>query len=179
MPTKINVNGITYKSVRAAALDLNLSPKKVQRRIREGWSIAEAFGHVDRTPIHYKEVIAFGVTYENLPAAIKALKCNVTPDLVRDRMRKMGWTLEEALKLDHKVRPHRYEVKLVHIKDRSCRLKFRSQNEAARAFRLNKNTVRNTLAKGVEPAEALKLKGYRSVKTKKNRNTKVIEKVKL
>ena len=66
---------------------------------------------------------------------------------MRDRWLKLGWTLEEALTLDYKVRPHRTETIVNGVK-------YRSQNEAARASDINIHTYRNRLAKGYDPSDA-------------------------
>jgi len=68
--------------------------------------------------------------------------------LEKDRIKKLGWSIEEALAVKvRKVKPY---AKPVVIDGR----RYSSQNEAARALGISVNTFRNRIAAGLSPKQA-------------------------
>lgn len=164
MPTfniqeKLVLDGKKFTTLREAVnfCSPGADVKKIRHRLKSGWSFKEALDLTARKPHDHRAVVVGGLKYKNLSAAVEAFCPHLTIDIVRDRIRKMDWTLEEALMLDHKVRAHSNKVTIDGVT-------FSSQNEAAKSLNINKHTYRNRIARGYSPKKAGEIDFVRSNK---------------
>lgn len=147
--TKVIVNEVTFPSLADATKHFGAGNiRKVRARIRSGWTIEQALNLTNKKPNDHRKVTVRGVEYKSITDAI-ATFCPDTPlAIVLDRVRKLDWSLEEALTLTHKVRPHRTAIEV------NGKV-YQSQNEAARQQGINIHTFRNRLANDHSADDAL------------------------
>ena len=100
--TKITVAGVTYSSQTKAAESYGLDRSAVQGRLKNGWSIEQAFGLALPPPPpgekNGKPLTVAGVTYSSLSKA--ATTFGIRCSLVQKRLKKLGWTIEQALGIE-------------------------------------------------------------------------------
>ena len=96
---EITVGGKTFKTKKEAAEYYNLNEEMVCGRLRNGWSIEEAFELLPRKRKHAipREIIVRGKTFETIADACKYY--NLKESKVRDRINQLGWSIEEAFEL--------------------------------------------------------------------------------
>ena len=158
----ITVKGKTFKSINEACRYHNVSSSNVNRRLNDGWSIEEAFGFVKRKNSKYKDIILEGVYYESIKEACRWYLLDY--DNVKNRLNRLGWTLEEAFELVERDKENKGTSKPITIKDKT----FKSFKEACRYYKLNSSIVSGRLKTGwsIEEAFGLVIKkdgGYKPV----------------
>lgn len=94
---KEQYHGKYFKDI-CKEIDLNYST--FSGRIRKNWTVDEAFGFIPRKP--YRETLDYtysGIKTEYLGMEISkiCLKIGLNSDMVRSRIRQLGWTIDEAL----------------------------------------------------------------------------------
>lgn len=90
----ITVGENTYESIASACRDLGVDRGLVNCRLKNGWSIDEAFGIVERQKRY--SVVVGGKNYNSISEACRDL--GVHYQTVRHRVRK-GWSIDEAFGL--------------------------------------------------------------------------------
>ncbi|MCE2571833.1 hypothetical protein [Motilimonas eburnea] len=145
----VNIEGVEYRSIRSAAIAHKIPPIKVRKRLKAGWTIEQALelpGHPKS--LYNAKLTRVGETvFSTFSAACRHF--GVEPRIAKERVNKLGWSVEEALELVFRAgRPHRTPVVIFGQK-------YPSQNEAARVFGVNIHTYRNRIASGLTPQQAL------------------------
>lgn len=97
---KVDGKTLRWPSLAQAATANNLTRSAVKDRLRRGWALPQALGLVDSgRPPHKVEVCvedgSSSKTFESLTAAAEHYRLSV--DLVTQRLRKLGWSIEQAL----------------------------------------------------------------------------------
>ena len=89
-----------FKSIRAASEAYGIQEQTLAKRLRDGWSVSEAVGDVQRQIRHPRRgntVVCEGKSYDSVVAFADAFQMN------RQRTRKRlnsGWTPEQAVELE-------------------------------------------------------------------------------
>jgi hypothetical protein len=143
-PRKIEVDGVTYLSVAAAANVCGLLPANCVFRLSAGWSVNQAF-EIDPPParpsIGGNSIVVEGVEFSSIKKAAKHYGANYPR--VRERIQ-YGWTPEEALEL-----VDRREIFVVEGRE------FRSPTEAAEFYEINRATAQGRIGLGWTIEQAL------------------------
>jgi hypothetical protein len=160
--TNVKVCGEMFKTLHDACEQYGITYATAKRRItKHGWSAEEALEIEPRiTPYtkKLKAVTAFGVEYKSMTHASRAFGMN--PKLVASRVRKKGWSVEQALTT--KVGdgqscgwnpPPETQNRLKQVNE----LGYRSLAEAAKDYRIGAGTVSRRLARGMSVKDALEI----------------------
>jgi len=98
---KIRVNNVTYPSKAKACISLKINPLLVNSRLRQGFSVNDAFSKKrlsKRNPQEGKKVTIKGITYPSISNSIDKLGIKVNKNTVLNRIYR-GTPLLEALEL--------------------------------------------------------------------------------
>ena len=156
----IKVAGTKYRSIADAAREYKLPPRIITERLGRGWAIGQAFGLEPEPHTANKRgqritiaVDGKAITFKSFNAA--ARYCGVTPATATQRVRRCGWTTEEALGLEKpKSRWARKQITItIGGKPRS----FKSVSTAAIAVGIDESLVYGRLTKGWTVDEAFGL----------------------
>ncbi|MHA2798774.1 GIY-YIG nuclease family protein [Vibrio harveyi] len=138
--SEVTVQGNTFKSMSHAAIHYGFKPERIMERIRRGWTIDEAFELVERSrPINNRYSLTVGgKVYENQNALAAAF--NLSPNTLKARVSKQGWTYEQAVGLEERPREIKYTV---------CGLGFESMREVSEHFGVLRETLHMRWNKGL------------------------------
>lgn len=137
----ICVEGIDFKSLAAACRYYNLGSNTVKYRLKNSWSIEEAFGIKNKETFnHGIPIIVDGINYSCLKQACRYY--DVGYQTVVSRIRR-SWSLEEALGLDKK---HSFIVEGI---------EFKHLKTACKYYGIASNTAKARIEKGWTIEEAL------------------------
>jgi hypothetical protein len=99
LPKRFIFNDVQYNNRSEAARAHGITPDVVKSRLQRGWTQEQAFG-IDSPPDNKhgtKSVTVRGTNYDSIAEAARAY--SKKPVLVRERVIKRGWQIEEALEL--------------------------------------------------------------------------------
>lgn len=160
----IEVEGVIYSSIAEASAKYQLNPKLISGRIRDGWSIEEAFELIPRRKLkpNRRQSISINIngktkTFSTIKQAAEAY--GLEPKLVRARLTKYKWTPEEALGIIKRSSKRiAHNRKKVNFSINGLDYSFSSITEAARSHGLNEFLVFNRLnSRGWSIEQALEL----------------------
>ena len=128
---QVTVCGKLYSSMKEAATAFGLKLNTVSCRLRDGWSIEEAFGAKQRSRSKFQgeQISVAGKVFKSRAEACRAF--NLSPKIVHHRL-KHGWTIEQAFgfqEFAYKGRPKHISI---------GGQQFRSLAEACRFFGVDK-----------------------------------------
>jgi hypothetical protein len=128
---KVMINGKHYPSMGDAAAAFGLKLNTVSSRLRDGWTIEEAFGAKERPPSKFngEQIVVRGQVFKSRAEACKAF--NLSPKIVHFRLKK-GWTIDQAFGFEEVA--YKGKPKQISIGGRQ----FRSLAEACRFFGVDK-----------------------------------------
>jgi len=160
----IEVDGVHYQSLAAAARKFGVEPRLVSGRIRKGWTIDQAFGLATPKPLPAssigENVELNGVIYVSHAQAAKTM--GLDPRIVHKRLRKFGWTLEQAFGLEPPPVKRSNSAKAVTIAGNI----FETLSDACLAFNITQSAVRRRMTQGMTLEDAL-TKPSQKAKSKK------------
>ena len=138
--SEVTVLGKTFKSISHAAIHYGFKPERIMERIRRGWTIDEAFGLVERSrPTNNRYSLTVGgKVYENQNALASAF--NLSPNTLRARVSKQGFSYEQAVGLEERPKEIKYTV---------CGLGFESMREVSEHFGIIRETLHKRWNKGL------------------------------
>lgn len=93
-PKPIEVQGIKFRSIQAAAKHFNLSPQTVGQRIRSGWKLEEAMGLVKKKGLKNEE-IPIKLKNRRFPNQASFCKAGGFSDALVLKRRNDGWSYEK------------------------------------------------------------------------------------
>lgn len=96
--TPFTLAGVTHPSFEEAAKAHGMAPDTLRKRLRIGWTHEQAVSKPLGSKLTDEPVTVEGVTYRSLPAAAK--EYGLDRNVVYQRYRKLGWTIEQALGVD-------------------------------------------------------------------------------
>ena len=136
MSTSYEVQGLKFESLKAIAAHFNVKYTTfLERYKRLGWTLEQALEIKPTNRKPYQTSITVGSrVFDNLNAAARFYNLNV--GLVRDRVNKLGWTIEQALGI--KPTNRRSHRKSIIIDGKQ----YKSLNEAAHSLGINIKTLR-------------------------------------
>ncbi len=151
--TEITVDGVTYSSRAKAVKVYGLNPITVHCRLKLGWTIEQALGLASPpTPSGEKTgkaITVMGVTYSSIIKAANAF--NLKPALVRERMNKFGWTIEQAFNIAPPPRkPNNFAKKTVILG-----VTYESMKSACAAYKISLSAVERRVKNGWTLEEAI------------------------
>lgn len=167
--TGFSLAGREYGSLREACRILGLHYKKVESRLRGGWSLLDAFSLQDRHPNNKKQLQVGSLNFHSIKEA--AIHFGLPSSRVTERLRS-GWTTEQALELADPPKPtkNRKRRELV-VKGTG----YSSLRELASAFKVNENTLRMRLDAGWTIEQATGLVGRKEFRFPVSHNGIVFE----
>ena len=136
----VAVNGVKYRSIKAAAEDYGIDQTTVYWRLKHGWSLRKALSEPTK-----QEYVVGGRTYPNFSKACEHLGLNRVT--VRERL-KRGWSKERAFRLESKSTMGR-AVTIDNVRYRSIRA-------ACEAYGVKHGTVYSRIRKGWSIKRAVK-----------------------
>ena len=131
--------GIKYNNRSEAARAYGVSPGAVRTRLKNGWTQEQAFGIAPPPENKHgtKHVTVEGVQYYSIAEAARAY--DKKPVLVRERIIKRGWSIEESLELIPRERIMKGKITKVENQQ------YPSLTAASKAYGLNPKTVQNRI----------------------------------
>jgi len=128
---KVTIDGKHYPSMGDAAAAFGLKLNTVSHRLRDGWSLEEAFGAKQRPPSKFngEQIVVAGRVFKSRAEACRAF--NVSPKIVHFRL-KIGWTIDQAFGFQEVA--YKGKPKQISIGGRQ----FKSLSEACRFFGVDK-----------------------------------------
>ena len=143
--TAIQVNGIHFSSISAAARHFGLQPKLVDSRLRKGWSVDEAFGLCERQKrtvgSRAKEISVDGKLYPSRTALCEAY--GISKAMFYHRTTTLGMSCEEAISFGK-------------TRGIECNgVRYPSIAALAREHSLNPGTLVSRLRSGMSPVQAV------------------------
>ena len=98
-PQKIEFRGTIYHSISALADAFEIEERNLARRLNQGWSLEEALELVDRDyTTKPQEITVEGTVFESRNDAARHYGLNI--GTVATRVKKQGWSIEQALELE-------------------------------------------------------------------------------
>ena len=163
MRKPITIRGEEYPSITEAARYYNLSPKMVQGRLRDGWSVEEAFGlrqRKERLPARRRPISVKTNSGTLSYATVKeaAIDHQLDPKVVRTRISTYGWSPEQALGISPPPERKAHNRKAVSFELGGKSYEYESVTHAAKAHDLNEFLVLGRMnARGWTIEQALEL----------------------
>ena len=156
----ITVGNNEFVSISEAARYYNLDNGKIYYRLKNGWTIDEAFELVKKEKATIKPIIVEGVSYKSITEACKHY--NLDPKRIIYRLNN-GWSVEEAFGFVEKEKI--VEPITITVEGRT----YNSIAEACKHYNLRSGKVYGRINRGWSIEEAFEL-----VKRDNNRNNKEI-----
>ena len=143
---EITLEGKTFKSMIEACRYYNMPYNTIINRMRDDWTLEEAFELVERESKLYKgeEITLEGKTFKSIIEACKYY--NLQIERVRSRLNKLGWTPEEAFELVDRD-DNNIPITVLDIE-------FESISAACRYYNITSTLVYNRLDSGWSVEEA-------------------------
>ncbi len=128
---KVTIDGKHYTSMGDAAAAFGLKLNTVSHRLRDGWSIEEAFGAKQRPPSKStgEQIVVAGQVFKSRAEACRSF--GLSPQVVHFRLKK-GWTIDQAFGFEEIA--YSGKPKQISIGDKQ----FQSLSEACRFFGVDK-----------------------------------------
>ena len=143
----ITVESKTFESIKEACRYYKLNSGTVSQRIREGWSVEEAFELIERKPKFGKTIIVNGKTFTSIKEACEYYNIRYNTAIARYSY---GWSVEEIFELTKRKSKGR---KPITVDEKT----FKSIKEACRYYKLSYNTIKTRLRRGWSAEEAFGL----------------------
>jgi hypothetical protein len=146
---KLQCNGVEYPSVQEMARKFGVNPGTVKSRLKIGWTPEQAVGikqRPNRSVYNAQRVTVQGVSYSSVSAAAKAFR--IDQKLVFARLKRNGWTLDEALGAVPKQN-YQGPVELI-----IAGTPFKSMEAAAKHFNISGTAFKARLRSGWTPEQA-------------------------
>jgi hypothetical protein len=150
---KVTVNGKHYSSMGDAAAAFGLKLNTVSCRLRNGWSIEEAFGAKERPPSKFngEQIVVRGQVFKSRAEACKAF--NLSPKIVHFRL-KSGWTINQAFGFEevaYKSKPKQISIGARQFKSLAEACEFFGVDKYVLNARVNRYGWTIEQALGVDP----------------------------
>jgi len=135
------VNGVNYPSIAKLSEAYNIPVKRVQKRVRNGWTLEQAI-EIEPSPKALKnpELIVEGMTFKTRTAVAKHY--GIDPKLVHERTTKRGWTIEQAVGLEEPDSGS--YCKSIEVDGKA----YSSMREASRELGISQSTFMNRVKSG-------------------------------
>ena len=146
------IEGVLFSSITDAAEKFSVSRQVIGERINKGWSPEQAVGLCPppqrQQAYNSEEILVDGVRFESISSAAKAY--GFTTQQIHKRLKKLGWSVDEAFGIKERKAQPSNSSKSVTING----ITYQSMKMACQTYDVAHSTIRRRMATGMTLEEA-------------------------